>query len=147
MNLLLKRTDFTDTSTIGSLYVNGGFFCYILEDKDRGLNQGMSLVEISARKIFGKTAIPYGTYTVKLSMSNRFKRLLPEILNVKGYESVRIHRGNTAEDTLGCLIVGLRKAYNSVFESTAAETALMRVLQSERNYPITLTIEKAKTIA
>lgn len=141
MKLTLIRTDFTSDSTIGSLYIEGRFFSYILEDKDRGLTDKMSLIEVKARKLFGITAIPYGTYKVKLTMSNRFKRLLPEILNVKGFEGVRIHRGNTAEDTLGCLIVGLRKAYNSVFESTAAETGLMRILQTAKD-EITLEITK-----
>lgn len=142
MKLTLTRTDFTTNSTIGSLYIDDRFYCYCLEDRDRGLLQSMSLVEIKARKIFGVTAIPYGTYQVKLSMSNRFKRLMPEILNVKGYEGVRIHRGNYAGDSLGCLIVGLRKGNDSVYESTAAETGLMRILQSEHGEEIILTIKK-----
>ena len=141
MKLTLKRTDFTADSTIGNLYINDKFFAYVLEDKDRGLNQGMNIIEIKARKIFGLTAIPYGTYKVILSMSNRFKRLMPEILNVKGFEGIRIHRGNTAANSLGCLILGLKKSPNSVFESTAAETALMRVLQAEKG-EITLEIIK-----
>lgn len=140
MNLTLIREDFTDTSTIGRLFVNNAFFCYVLEDKDRGLTQDQSLITIKANKIFGVTAIPYGTYDVKLSMSNRFKRVLPEILNVKGYEGVRIHRGNTAVDTLGCLIVGFKKGVNTVFESTKAEEALIEAMQG--NTKITLTITK-----
>lgn len=140
MNLTLIREDFTDTSTIGRLFVNNAFFCYVLEDKDRGLTQDQSLIVINTKKIFGVTAIPYGTYDVKLSMSNRFKRVLPEILNVKGYEGVRIHRGNTAVDTLGCLIVGFKKGVNTVFESTKAEEALIEVMQG--NTKITLTITK-----
>ena len=141
MKLTLKRTDFTADSTIGNLYINDKFFSYVLEDKDRGLNQAMNIIEIKARKVFGLTAIPYGTYKVILSMSNRFKRLMPEILNVKGFEGIRIHRGNTAANSLGCLILGLKKSPNSVFESTAAETALMRVLQAEKG-EITLEIIK-----
>lgn len=141
MKLTLKRTDFTADSTIGNLYINDKFFSYCLEDKDRGLNQSMNIIEIKARKVFGLTAIPYGTYKVVLSMSNRFKRLMPEILNVKGFEGIRIHRGNTAADSSGCLIVGLKKSPNSVYESTAAETALMRLLQAEKG-EITLEIIK-----
>ncbi len=141
MKLTLKRTDFTADSTIGNLYINDKFFSYVLEDKDRGLTQSMNIIEIKARKVFGLTAIPYGTYKVILSMSNRFKRLMPEILNVKGFEGIRIHRGNTAANSLGCLIVGLKKSPNSVYESTAAETALMRVLQAEKG-EITLDIIK-----
>ncbi len=141
MKLTLKRTDFTADSTIGNLYINDKFFSYCLEDKDRGLTQSMNIIEIKARKVFGLTAIPYGTYKVILSMSNRFKRLMPEILNVKGFEGIRIHRGNTAADSSGCLIVGLKKSPNSVYESTAAETALMRLLQAEKG-EITLEIIK-----
>jgi len=140
MILTLIRQEFTETSTIGSLFVNDAFFCYVLEDKDRGLTQDQSLIVINTKKIFGVTAIPYGTYKVKLSMSNRFKRVLPEILNVKGYEGVRIHRGNTAVDTLGCLIVGFKKGVNTVFESTKAEDALLERLQG--NNDITLIIKK-----
>lgn len=66
---------------------------------------------------------------------------MPEILNVKGFEGIRIHRGNTAADSSGCLIVGLKKSPNSVYESTAAETALMRLLQAEKG-EITLEIIK-----
>nr|WP_298656335.1 DUF5675 family protein [uncultured Flavobacterium sp.] len=139
MILRLKRTDFTDVSTIGELSIDGTFFCYVLEDKDRGLLQSDLLGAIKLKKLYGITAIPKGTYKVKLSMSNRFKRLLPEILDVKGFEGVRIHRGNTATDSLGCLILGFKKAKNSVFESTKAELALMEVLKGQTD--VTLVIE------
>lgn len=131
MKLLLKRETFSDTSTIGRLFIDGVFFCYVLEDKDRGLNDSMSLITIKAKKIFGVTAIPQGTYKLILSMSNRFKRLLPEILNVKGYEGVRIHRGNYAGNSLGCLIVGAKKGVDAVFDSTSTEIALVRLLSSK----------------
>lgn len=139
MNITIVRKEFTDISTIGYLLVDGGFFCYTLEDKDRGLKQTDSLLYIKANKIFGKTAIPYGDYKVQLSTSQRFKRVLPEVLNVKGFEGVRIHRGNTAEDTHGCPLVGFRKAFNQVFESTKAEEQLMALMQGKE---ITLTIIK-----
>ncbi len=140
MNLTLTRKEFTETSTIGELYINDVFFCYTLEDKDRGLDQSQSLLTINAKKLFGITCIPYGTYKVRLSMSNRFKRVLPEILNIKGYTGVRIHRGNTAEHSHGCPLVGFRKAYNQVFESTKAEKALVELLKGYSN--ITLKIIK-----
>ena len=142
MILHLIRQNYTKDSTIGSLYIDNEFFCYVLEDCDRGLNQDMSLLEIKARKIFGVTAIPTGTYKVITSMSARMKRLLPEVLGVSGYTGIRIHRGNYASDSLGCLIVGMRKAYNSVFDSTIAETALMRKLKGQKD--ITLVISRRK---
>ena len=139
MILTLKRTDFTYQSTIGELSIDGAFFCYVLEDKDRGLTNDMSTPVIATKKIFGLTAIPYGTYKVELSMSNRFKRILPAILGVKGYEGIRIHRGNTAADSLGCLIVGYKKQYNTVFESTKAENDLVERLKGK---DITIEITK-----
>lgn len=131
MKLKLVRKEFTDKSTIGDLYIDGEFFCYVLEDKDRNLKSTDTLAYIKLNKVWGVTAIPSGVYKLKLSMSNRFKRILPEILNVKGYEGVRIHRGNTAEDSLGCLIVGFKKSPNSVLESTKAENALVAKLTGE----------------
>ena len=131
MNLTIVRKEFTDISTIGYLLVDGRFFCYTLEDKDRGLYKTDSILTIKTKKIFGKTAIPYGGYKVITSMSNRFKRELPEILNVPGFTGVRIHRGNTAEDTHGCPLLGFRKAYNQVFESTKAENQLMEMIRGK----------------
>lgn len=128
MKLKVVRKWFTEESTIGELFIDNVFFCFTLEDKDRNLKQTDSLLWIKTRKIYGKTAIPTGTYQVKLTNSNRFQRILPEILNVKGYEGVRIHAGNTAEDTLGCILIGKAKAYDKIFESrTAMSELLMRV--------------------
>ena len=128
MLLTVKRTNFTEESTIGELFIDGKFFCYTLEDKDRGLTDSMSLAEIKLRKIFGITCIPYGKYKVVLSMSPKFGKILPEIQGVKGYSGIRIHTGNTAKDSLGCLLVGKKKAFNQIFESTAAMRELMLLL-------------------
>jgi len=128
MLLTVKRTNFTEESTIGELFIDGKFFCYTLEDKDRGLTDSMSLAEIKLRKIFGITCIPYGKYKVVLSMSPKFGKILPEIQGVKGYSGIRIHTGNTAKDSLGCLLVGKKKAFNQIFESTAAMRELMLML-------------------
>jgi hypothetical protein len=149
MNLKLVRKEFTSVSTIGELSIDGKFFCFVLEDKDRGLTQSETLTSIKIKKIFGVTAIPYGKYKVVLSESPHFKRLLPEILNVKGYTGVRIHRGNTDKDTLGCLIVGFRKVYNQVFESAKAEEALIKELKGaiEDGEDINLEIVADKPLA
>ena len=128
MLLTVKRTNFTEESTIGELFIDGKFFCYTLEDKDRGLTDSMSLAEIKLRKIFGVTCIPYGKYKVVLSMSPKFGKILPEIQGVKGYSGIRIHTGNTAKNSLGCLLVGKKKAFNQIFESTAAMRELMLLL-------------------
>lgn len=131
MEILLQRDTFTDKSTTGKLYIDGIFQCYVLEDKDRGLNDSMSLNEINDRKVYGETCIPYGKYEIKITMSGRFKRDLPILLNVKGYEGIRIHTGNTDADTHGCLLpcssvskdkgIGSTIAFNQLFEKIKSE--------------------------
>lgn len=98
----LKRIKFGDTFTIGQLYLNDAFLCYTLEDTVREVIGE----PVSSWKQYGVTAIPTGTYKVILSLSNRFKKILPEVLNVEGYTGVRIHAGNKPEDTEGCILVG-----------------------------------------
>lgn len=106
MELLLQRFEFDSTSTVGRLYQSGNELCYILEDKDRGLNQGMDSETIRRRKVDGKTAIPYGRYEINVTYSPRFKRPLPQLLAVKGFSGIRIHPGNDSGDTEGCLLPG-----------------------------------------
>lgn len=104
--VIIKRLVFSEKSTISELWVNGILFCNMLEDKDRGLHQWMTLKEIAAIKVAGKTAIPRGFYHCKMTMSPRFKKMMPEILNVPGYSGARMHAGNKAEDTEGCPLFG-----------------------------------------
>lgn len=136
IRLTVERTDKGSTYTTGRLYINREYFCDTLEDTDRGLNFHMSEPEISRIKVYGKTAIPYGIYKVRLSYSPKFKRILPELLNVPGYKGIRIHRGNSDEDTLGCLLVGklIRQGY--ITKSTITEEALIKALQSDTEIEI-----------
>ena len=113
MLLKLTRKIFTDKSTIGELQINEIFECYTLEDADRNLENG-------GIKVPGKTAIPRGRYEVIVTYSNRFKRPLPLLLNVPQFEGIRIHKGNTSEDTEGCILVGFEQRKNSVFNSRLA---------------------------
>lgn len=92
--------------TIGRLYIDGVFFCNTLEDTDRGLAQYMSVGEIANIKIKGATAIPSGAYKVQRTYSPKYKRLMPQVMNVKGFVGIRIHSGNTAADTEGCILLG-----------------------------------------
>jgi hypothetical protein len=124
MELKLVRKVFTNESTIGDLFIDDLFFCYILEDKDRGLTQSMPLKDSIATKVHGKTAIPYGRYEIDWTMSARFKVMMPILLNVKGYSGIRIHKGNTEIDSLGCLLCGTKKASNRITESTTATNKL-----------------------
>ena len=106
MNLTVIRKKLGDKATIGNLLIDGVFFCYTLEDVDRGLLQTQPLQDIAKAKIFGSTAIPLGTYDVGMTYSDRFKKTMPQILNVPGFEGIRIHAGNSDVDTHGCLLVG-----------------------------------------
>ena len=144
MELYLKRDTFTDISTTGKLLIDGQFECFILEDKDRGLTDSMPLAEIVATKVYGKTAIPYGRYEVDWTMSARFKVFMPILLNVKGYSGIRIHKGNSEIDSLGCLLCGRKRANNVITESTAATNLLYTKIQTakSRREKIFITIAK-----
>lgn len=92
--------------SIGVLYINGQRICETLEDEDRGLSEDMSLSEIKKRKIKGETAIPIGRYQVAWTFSPRFNKMLPLLMGVPGYDGIRIHSGNKAKDTDGCILCG-----------------------------------------
>lgn len=149
MELLLKREVFTDKSTTGSLFVNNIFECYTMEDKDRGLSQDMPIDQIKAKKVYGQTCIPYGRYKVVVTKSNRFslaaKRdvYLPLLLNVPGYEGIRIHTGNTAIDTHGCLLPGKQRLADKVLFSTDAFKQLNdKINQALKTGEVWITITK-----
>lgn len=129
MILELNRNTRSSQSTIGDLHINGEFFCYVLEDFDRGLHSGMSDAEIQSKKVYAETAIPKGTYKVVITFSPRFKEYMPLLLNVKGFQGIRIHSGNTSAHTEGCLIVGLAKSTNFVGQSKVAYSRLMAKLK------------------
>lgn len=126
MELILTRNTFNEKSTIGELTLDGKLLCYVLEDKDRGLYSCMTLDDIRERKVYGETAIPYGRYEILVTKSARFSKMagkdvyLPLLLNVPGYEGIRIHKGNNPEDSHGCLLPGKIKNVNSVSNSTTA---------------------------
>lgn len=129
MNILLKRIAKKETYTIGKLYIDDVYFCDTIEDKDRGLNQGMPINDIKKKKVYGETAIPTGTYSLVIDYSSRFKRRMAHILNVPGYEGIRIHTGNTAKDSLGCIIVGKNKVVGKVIESKVTYDKLFPLLE------------------
>lgn len=148
MKLLLERIYKRNTYSIGHLYYFDGdkkiYVCDTIEDKDRGLKDSMSVAEINKIKVFGKTAIPSGTYEITLNIkSPRFgsKQFyanlcggkLPRLLNVKGFEGVLIHCGNTEEDTNGCIIVGFNKVKGKVVDSKTAFTKLYPILKKAKD--------------
>jgi hypothetical protein len=136
MKIKVVRETFTDKSTIGSLYLNDVFFCYTLEDKDRGLDQSQSVFTIQVKKLFGITAIPYGKYPLIVNKSPKFGRLLPRLQGIKGFDGVLIHRGNSAEHSHGCILVGYKKGTDCIMESTKAEADLITILQRESTHTI-----------
>ncbi len=82
--------------TIGKMYIDGTEMCYTLED----------IVRPDGEKVYGETAIPAGRFRVDVTFSNRFQRELPLVLGVPNFTGIRIHPGNTAADTHGCILVG-----------------------------------------
>lgn len=138
MNLTVKRIAKKDTYTIGKLYIDEEYFCDTLEDKDRGLKQSDDLTYITKHKVYGETAIPTGTYNVSLTYSPKFKKILPLIENVKGFSGIRIHSGNTAEDSLGCILVGKNSVVGKVTNSRNTFNALSEKLQNQKKITITI---------
>ena len=136
MNLKLVRIAFKDTYTIGKLYVDGVYFSDTIEDKDRGLDDSMTVREILNKKVKGETAIPTGHYNIEITYSPKYKRLMPLILGVKGYSGIRIHSGNTSKDTEGCLLVGKNTKVGMVTESRNTYQRLFAMMQGQKNITI-----------
>lgn len=130
MEITLDRAWKKDGYTISRLFIGGERICEALEDTDRGLKQSMSLEEIKKLKIYGKTAIPSGRYKVVMSYSPKFGKVLPEVLDVKGYSGIRIHQGNTAKDTAGCIIGGLNLRKGAVLYSTKWTNVIVSEISS-----------------
>ncbi len=128
--LKIVRFIFTPESTIGQLYFNGALFGYTLEDFDRDLSQNTSLEDIKKIKVPGKTAIPIGTYKMIISESKRFSKDLPLLLDVPGFSGVRIHSGNKASDSEGCILVGSSFGRDVVNNSRETMRKLMGVLET-----------------
>lgn len=141
MIITVRRIAMKDTYTIGKLYIDGVYFADTIEDKDRGLDDSMEESEIRKKKVYGLTAIPLGTYKVEITYSPKFKKNLPLLIGVKGFEGIRIHSGNTAKDSLGCIIVGRNKKVGMVLDSRATMTKLLKVLTSTKEN-IWLTIRR-----
>lgn len=117
MKLKLVRDVFEDDCTLGVLFVDDEMFGYTLEDKVR------------EKKIMGETAIPAGTYDVNLTPSPKYGRIMPLIKDVPGFTGVRIHAGNTKEDTEGCVLVGMKRDKKKILESKIAFERLFALMQ------------------
>ena len=155
MEILLKRIAKKSDYTIGKLFIGEEYFCDTLEPTWRNL-LGVELPPemvsrhlgrnsgVKARKEPGKTAIPEGRYPLVMTKSMRFKKWLPLLLGVPGFSGVRIHAGNTAKDTQGCILVGENKERGKVINSTATFRKLYPILQAadERGESITIEVTR-----
>jgi len=122
LEIEIRREIYTGKSTTGRLFVNGQFECYTLEDCARS----------AGIKVSGATCIPAGIYALGINHSSRFQRLMPQLLEVPGFEGVRIHSGNTDADTEGCILLGTTRRENFVGGSRAAFRKLFVKLQAAK---------------
>ena len=152
MKLLVDRKYKKDTYTISRLFVDGKYFCDVLEDKDRGLKQTDRIDHIKQVKVYGETAIPSGTYEVtldvtspKYSASAFYREVcngrVPRLLDVPGFSGVLIHVGNSALDSSGCLLVGRNTLKGRITASKATFKALYAVMGAAHKKGEKITIE------
>lgn len=132
MELKLNRIFLGSSATIGELLVNDKYLCDTLEDR----------VRPEGEKVYGKTAIPEGTYEMVLSYSPRFKKILPEILNVPNFTGIRIHSLNKAEESEGCIGVGEWNGKDTNWISNSRKTfnKLFALLEEANNNKEQITI-------
>ena len=123
VNMTLTRRWFTERSTIGVLTVDSLHECYALEDQYRP-------GDIRVVKVAGRTAIPLGRYRVVLDFSPRFGTTLTRLLDVPGFDGIRIHAGNTDADTEGCILVGTVREPDRILASRVALDALMAKIRA-----------------
>ena len=152
MELIVDRKWKKDTYTISNLTIDGKWFCNILEDTDRGLDDSMSVAEIKKLKKPSITAIPRGTYEVtldvvshKYSTNTFYKQVcngkVPRLLNVKGFEGILIHAGNSSKDSEGCLLVGVNKVKGQVLNSRETFKELYKLLKDKHDKGEKITIK------
>lgn len=152
MELLIDRKWKKQSYTISNLYIDGKWFSNVLEDTDRNLDDSMSEDKIRALKIPSITAIPRGTYEITLDVvSTKYSKIqfykdvcngkVPRLKNVKGFDGILIHAGNTDKDSSGCLLVGHNKVKGQVINSKETYKQLYQLLQDRKNKGEKITIK------
>lgn len=137
MQLKVVRREYSETTTLGRLFVNGSDFCYTLEDKVRPKGQ----------KVQAQTAIPAGSYKVIIDFSNRFQKNMIHILNVPMFEGVRIHGGNTAANTEGCILVARNRVDSSTIQGSMSDAVMKLVGEAiARGEKVTIEITNTKQV-
>ena len=152
MELILERIAKRKTYTIGRLYIRqqiadeystgieDQYFCDTLEPTWRDYKNG-------AYKVKGRSAIPEGRYAVVISFSPKFKQWLPILLGGEEFnrkwQGIRIHAGNTSEDTEGCILVGKNREVGKVLDSRIWVHRLkQKIVEAKgRGEPVWITIK------
>lgn len=135
MTIVLNREKLGEDYTEGRLFIDGQYLCDTLEDKVRQLESG-------EKKVMHRTAIPAGRYKVVLSYSIHFQQQMPELVNVPYFSHIRIHWGNSTDDTSGCILVGERSSEGKLIRSKVTYKKLMDVVKPvfQRNEEINMEV-------
>lgn len=151
MEIRVKRFYKCRDYTVGRLFLDGRYFCDTLEDMDRGLSSDMSDEEIAKIKVPGKTAVPRGTYDVTLDVvSPRFATRkayafcggrLPRLIDVPGFNGILIHAGNTADDSSGCILVGMNSRKGMLTDSVTVFRQLYQKIREGKQGRLKIIIE------
>ena len=126
----------------GKRFGDGKKFCNALEDEDRGLTSDMTVDQSLANKVYGKTAIPTGRYKITMSWSPKFKKDMPLVNAVKGFTGIRFHSGNSAEDSLGCILFGVNDKIGWISNSRYWTTMITAIIKAalDRNENVYLIV-------
>lgn len=114
--------------TPGVMYLDNVRFCYTCEDEDRFLENVPD--SIKEAKVYGKTAIPRGLYRLTVDFSPHFGKQLPLVNDVPGFSGIRIHGGNTAEDSLGCILAVKVRTANGIAQCADTVKRIIDAVES-----------------
>lgn len=150
IELKLTRKVFHDKATLGDIsrilvpLALPAFVCYTLEDKDRGLTDATPLNDVKLQKVYGETCIPYGRYRIIKAWSPHFKRYMPLLLDVHGFQAIELHGGNTVADSLGCILCAhTQDVINDRIQGKAEDSIMAILNEAERdNKEVWITITK-----
>ena len=136
LELKLVRLMMGTAATLGKFYTDGKYYGVTCEDKDRKLEAG-------GVKVAKQTAIPRGRYRVVVTFSNRFQKMLPLLEDVPGFTGVRIHGGNTHEDTEGCILLGKVATPTGIANCAERVSTLTQMIidAEEQGQPCWITVE------
>lgn len=140
MKVKVERFIFSKNYTMSRVYINDEFFSFGLEPYDCGVTKDLPVKDIKEKKKeFGKIAIPLGEYDLVIDLSNKYKRMMPHILNVPAFDGVRVHSGNKVEDTLACLLLGKFYTMGLISESRKTCAQFEELLKKDKTSTITYT--------